>query len=425
MSKKLWKLIEAETKRQQETVDLIPSENIADPELLAVLGTPLVNKYSEGYPERRYYGGNAFIDRIELLAQEEGLKAFGLKGGLSTELTAQALADAAFADAPRWYLNVQAYSGSPANLAIYFALVKPGDTVMGLKLAQGGHLTHGFGLNFSGTFYKSVQYNLNPKTGAIDYDEMERLATEHKPKMIYSGATAYPRTIDFKRIGAIAKKVGAYHVADVSHIAGLIAAGVHPSPFPYADVVMATTHKTMRGPRGAVIYARTPRIAAAINKAIIPGVQGGPHNNQTAAIALMFEQMQKPSFQKYGAQIVKNARALATALTAYGFNLVSGGTDNHLLLIDLKNKQVSGADAERLLDEAGIISNRNTVPGDEKPLNPSGIRMGTPSLTSRGMKEREMKLIAAYINRLISDKEAPAKIRKEVLALCKRFPLPY
>jgi glycine hydroxymethyltransferase len=425
MSKKLWKLIDAETKRQQETVDLIPSENIADPELLAVLGTPLVNKYSEGYPERRYYGGNIFIDQIELLAQEEGLKAFGLKGGLSTELTVQALTDAAFADATRWYVNVQAYSGSPANLAIYFALVKPGDTVMGLKLAQGGHLTHGFGLNFSGTFYKAVQYNLNPQTGALDYEEMERLALEHKPKMIYSGATAYPRTIDFKRIGAIAKKVGAYHVADVSHIAGLIAAGAHPSPFPYADVVMATTHKTMRGPRGAVIFARTPRIAAAINKAIIPGVQGGPHNNQTAAIALMFENMQKSSFKKYGAQIVKNAKALAAALTGYGFNLVSGGTDNHLLLIDLKNKQVSGADAERLLDAAGIISNRNTVPGDEKPLNPSGIRMGTPALTSRGMKEKEMQSIADYIHRLIDAKESPVKIRKEVVKLCKRFPLPY
>ncbi len=425
MSKKLWSLIQQETKRQQETLDLIPSENVADPELLKVLGTPLVNKYSEGYPERRYYGGNAVIDKIELLAQAEGLKAFKLVGGLSTELSPAALKDEAFASRTRWYLNVQAYSGSPANLAIYFALVKPGDTVMGLKLTQGGHLTHGFGLNFSGTFYNAVQYNLKPETGAIDYDEMERLAVEHKPKMIYSGATAYPRTIDFKRIGAIAKKVGAYHVADVSHIAGLIAAGAHPSPFPHADVVMATTHKTMRGPRGAVIYARTPAIAAAINKAIIPGVQGGPHNNQTAAIALMFENMQKPAFKKYGTQIVKNAKTLATALTGYGFNLVSGGTDNHLLLIDLKNKQVSGADAERLLDAAGIISNRNTVPGDEKPLNPSGIRMGTPAVTSRGMKEKEMQRIAGYIHRLIDEKEAPAKIRKEVAALCKRFPLAY
>jgi len=425
MSKKLWKLIGAETKRQQETIDLIPSENIVDPEILKVLGTPLVNKYSEGYPSRRYYGGNQFIDEIELLAQTEGLKAFGLKGGLSTELSPTALKDDKFADSSRWYLNVQAYSGSPANLAIYFALAKPGDTVLGLKLAQGGHLTHGFGLNFSGTFYKSIQYSLNQETGEIDYAEIERLAVEHQPKLIYSGATAYPRVIDFKRIGEIAKKVGAYHVADVSHIAGLIATGAHPSPFPYADVVMATTHKTMRGPRGAVIFARTPRLAAAINKSIIPGVQGGPHNNQTAAIALMFELMQTPKFKKYGAQIVKNSKVLAGELVKYGYNLVSGGSDNHLLLIDLKNKNISGTDAEKLLDDAGIISNRNTVPGDDKPFNPSGVRMGTPSVTSRGMKEKEMKMIAGWIHRLIDSKESSVKIRKEVLALCKKFPLPY
>ena len=425
MSKKLWKFINAETKRQQETIDLIPSENIVDPEILKVLGTPLVNKYSEGYPGRRYYGGNEFCDQIELLAQEEGLKTFGLKGGLSTELSPAALKDEKFANQQRWYLNVQAYSGSPANLAVYFALLQPGDVVMGLKLAEGGHLTHGFGLNFSGTFYKAFQYSLVPKTGEIDYDEVERLALERKPKMISSGATAYPRTINFKRISEIAKKVGAYHLADVSHIAGLIATGQHPSPFPYADVVMATTHKTMRGPRGAVIYARTPKLAAAINKAIIPGVQGGPHNNQTAAIALMFELMQQPKFKKYGAQIVKNARALAKALTDYGFNLVSGGTDNHLILVDLKNKNISGMDAEKLLDSAGLIANRNTVPGDEKPFNPSGIRMGSPSTTSRGMKEKEMKMIAGWIHRLIDKKESPAKIRKEVLALCKKFPLPY
>ncbi len=425
MSKKLWDLIKSETKRQQQTIDLIPSENIVDPEILKVLGTPLVNKYSEGYPGRRYYGGNEFCDQIELMAQEEGLKAFGLNGGLSTELSPAALKDEVFANKERWYLNVQAYSGSPANLAIYFALMQPGDTVLGLKLAQGGHLTHGFNLNFSGTFYKSVQYNLDQKTGKLDYDEIERLAKEHKPKMIYSGATAYPRIIDFKRIGDIAKSVGAYHVADVSHIAGLIATGQHPSPFPHSDAVMATTHKTMRGPRGAVIYARTPKLAAAINKAIIPGVQGGPHNNQTAAIALMFELMQKQNFKKYGAQIVKNAKMLASELNSYGFNLVSGGSENHLLLADLKNKNISGMDAEKLLDEAGLICNRNTVPGDDKPFNPSGIRMGTPSSTSRGMKEKEMKMIGSFIHRLIDLKESPAKIKKEVLALCKKFPLPY
>ncbi len=425
MSKKLWKLINSETKRQQETIDLIPSENIADPEILKVLGTPLVNKYSEGYPGRRYYGGNEFCDQIELLAQAEGLKAFGLKGGLSTELSPVALKDEKFANQERWYLNVQAYSGSPANLAVYFALLQPGDKVMGLKLSEGGHLTHGFGLNFSGTFYKSFQYSLVPKSGEINYDEIEKLALEHKPKMISSGATAYPRIIDFKRISEIAKKVGAYHLADVSHIAGLIATGQHPSPFPYADVVMATTHKTMRGPRGAVIYARTPKLAAAINKAIIPGVQGGPHNNQTAAIALMFELMQQPKFKKYGAQIVSNAKALAKELTGYGFNLISGGTDNHLILVDLKNKNISGMEAENLYNAGGLIANRNTVPGDTSPFNPTGIRMGTPSTTSRGMKEKEMKMIAGFIHRLIDLKESPAKIRKEVLALCKKFPLPY
>jgi glycine hydroxymethyltransferase len=425
MSKKLWKLIDAETKRQQETIDLIPSENIASPEILKVLGTPLTNKYSEGYPGRRYYGGNEIIDQIELYAQEMGLKAFGLKGGLSSELSPAALKDEKFANQQRWYLNVQAYSGSPANLAVYFALVAPGENVIGLKLPEGGHLTHGFNLNFSGTFYKSFQYSLDPKTGEINYDEIEKLALQHKPKLISSGATAYPRIIDFKRIGDIAKKVGAYHLADVSHIAGLIAAGVHPSPFPHADVVMATTHKTMRGPRGAVIYARTPRIAAAINKAIIPGVQGGPHNHQTAAIAVMFEEMLSPKFRQYGAQIVKNAKVLAADLKKYDFNLISGGTDNHLILVDLKNKGISGMDAEKLYGAAGLIANRNTVPGDTSPFNPTGIRMGTPSVTSRGMKESEMKMIASWIHRLIDAKEPAQKIRKEVLALCKKFPLPY
>lgn len=424
MSKKLWDLIKAETKRQQETIGLIPSENIADPEILRVLGTPLVNKYSEGYPGRRYYPGNEFCDEIETLAQVEGIKAFGLKGKASKELPVKA-EEIGPADKDTWYVNVQAASGSAANLAIYFALVKPGDTVLGMALAQGGHLTHGFKLNFSGTFYNSVQYGLSGKTGLLDYAQIEKLATEHKPKMIYSGATAYSHLIDFKRIGEIARKVGAYHVADVSHIAGLIAAGVHPSPFPYADVVMATTHKTMRGPRGAVIFAKSPELAMAINKAIIPGIQGGPHNNQTAAIALMFEFMQKPSFKKYGEQIVKNAKVLADELKKYGFELVSGGTQNHLMLVNLKNKGVTGSEGEQLLEKAGIIANRNSVPGDDKPFRPSGIRIGTPLTTSRGMKEKEMKQIAAWIHRLIDKKESPEKIRKEVVALCKKFPLPY
>lgn len=424
MYKTLWELIRKETKRQQETIGLIPSENIADPEILKVLGTPLVNKYSEGYPRRRYYPGNEFCDEIELLAQTEGFKAFGIKGEPSTGLPMK-MEEANPKKKQTWYLNVQAASGSAANMAIYFALMKPGETVLGMNLAHGGHLTHGFKLNFSGTFYKSVQYGLDEKTGLLDYERIEQLAREHKPRVIYSGATAYSRIIDFKRIGEIAKKVGAYHVADVSHIAGLISAGVHPSPFPYADVVMATTHKTMRGPRGAVIFSKSQEIAMAVNKAIIPGIQGGPHNNQTAAIALMFKLMQEPKYKKYGAQIVKNAKVFADELTKFGFTIYSGGTENHLLLIDLKNKGITGSEGEELLEKAGIIANRNSVPGDDKPFRPSGIRMGTPLVTSRGMKEKEMKKIASWIHRLVDLKEPPAKIKKEVLALCKAFPLPY
>ncbi len=424
MYTKLWDFIKKETKRQQETVGLIPSENIADPEILKVLGTPLVNKYSEGYPRRRYYPGNEFCDEIELLAQTEGFKAFGIKGEPSTELPTK-IEEVDPKKAGTWYLNVQAASGSAANMAIYFGLIKPGETVLGMALAHGGHLTHGFKLNFSGTFYKSVQYGLNPETGLLDYDQIEKLAVEHKPKMIYSGATAYSHLIDFKRIGEIAKKVGAYHVADVSHIAGLIAAGSHPSPFPYADVVMATTHKTMRGPRGAVIFSKGQPIAMAINKAIIPGIQGGPHNNQTAAIALMFNLMQKPAYKKYGQQIVKNAKVLSEELMKCGFEIVSGGTQNHLMLIDLANKGITGSEGEQLLEKAGIIANRNSVPRDDKPFRPSGIRIGTPLVTSRGMKEKEMKLLASWIHRLVDAKENPAKVRKEVVALCKKFPLPY
>ncbi len=424
MYTKLWKLINAETKRQQETIGLIPSENIADPEILKVLGTPLVNKYSEGYPRRRYYPGNEFCDEIELLAQTEGFKAFGINGKPSTELPMKS-DEVNPADKDTWFLNVQAASGSAANMAIYFALMKPGDTVLGMSLAHGGHLTHGFKLNFSGIFYKSVQYGLDEKTGLLDYAQIEKLAMEHKPKVIYSGATAYSRLIDFKRIGEIAKKVGAYHVADISHIAGLVATGQHPSPFPHTDAVMATTHKTMRGPRGAVIFAKGQQLGMAINKAIIPGIQGGPHNNQTAAIALMFKLMQDPKFKRYGVQIVKNAKVLAQELAKYGFTIYSGGTENHLLLIDLKNKNVTGSEGEQLLEKAGIIANRNSVPGDDKPFRPTGIRMGTPLVTSRGMKEKEMKIIAGWIHRLIDQKESPAKIRKEVVALCKNFPLPY
>jgi len=406
MSKKIQNLIKLETKRQQETLGMIPSENIAPPEILEVLGSPLVNKYSEGYPGKRYYPGNKYCDELENLAKEEGLKAFGL-------------------NPKKWFLNVQAYSGSPANAAIYFALAKPGDTVMGMSLASGGHLTHGYKANFSGRFYKPVQYGIDSKTGLIDYDEMERLAKKHKPKIIYSGTTAYSRIVNFKRIGEIAKKVGAYHVADVSHIAGLIVGGAHPAPFAYADVVMATTHKTLRGPRGAIIFSRGEEIAKKIDQAIMPGLQGGPHNNQTAAIALMFEMVQKKSFQKYAEQVVKNARVLAKELKRYGFDIFSGGTDTHLMLIDLKNTNLSGSEAEILLESVGIVANRNAIPGDKKPFWPSGLRIGTPSLTARGMKETEMEDIAMYIHHLINLGEPAEFVNKRVKKLCKKFPLPY
>lgn len=406
MLKRLQSIIKLETKRQQDTIGLIASENVVYPEILEILGTPLVNKYSEGYPGKRYYPGNKYYDEIENIAKKEGLKAFGL-------------------DPKEWFANVQAYSGSPANAAIYFALANPGDTIMGMSLNAGGHLTHGYKMNFSSRFYKPVQYGIDMKTGLIDYDEIERLAKTHKPKIIYSGASSYSRIIDFKRIGEISKKIGAYHIADISHIAGLIAGGVHPSPFAHADVVMATTHKTLRGPRGAVIFSKGEEIAKKIDQAIMPGLQGGPHNNQTAAIALMFDIIQKKPFKRYASQVVKNANVLAKEMENYGFQIFSGGTDTHLMLIDLKNKNMSGIEAEELLESAGIIANRNTIPGDERPFQPSGLRIGTPLLTARGMKEKEMKDVAMFMHQIIDLKQSTKSVNKAVLKLCKRFPLPY
>ncbi|MEZ4156779.1 MAG: serine hydroxymethyltransferase [Candidatus Paceibacterota bacterium] len=405
MKTKLKDFLKREIKRQQETLDLIPSENIVDETLLKILGSPLANKYSEGYPGRRYYPGNEIYDEIELYAQEQGRKAFGLSKS--------------------WGVNVQPYSGSPANLAIYFALCNPGDTIMGMQLSHGGHLTHGHKVNFSGTYYNSVQYGVDIKTGLIDYKELERLAFEKVPKIIYSGATSYSREINFKKISQIAKKIGAYHVADISHIAGLVAAGEHMSPFPYADVVMATTHKTMRGPRGAVIFARNNELIEKVNKAVMPGLQGGPHNNQTAAIAYMFEQMQTASFKRYQAQIVKNSKALADALIKAGFSLISDGTDNHLLLLNLKGFHISASEAEKRLEKAGIIANRNSIPGDIKPFHPCGIRMGTPALTSRGMKVSQMKEVAAMVADVLIHNVAPAKVATRARALAKKFPLSY
>ncbi len=393
-------LIKAETKRQKETIDLIPSENIASQAVLKALCSALVNKYSEGYPGRRYYAGNKIIDQIEIITQQRALKLFHLN--------------------KNWRVNVQPYSGSPANLAIYNALLRPGDKIMAMDLFSGGHLTHGSKANFSGKFYKVVHYGVT-KNGYLDYDEILKLAKNEKPKIIVCGATAYPRIIDFKKFSVIAKKISAYLLADISHIAGLVASRAHPSPFPYADVVMTTTQKTLRGPRGALIFSKK-NIAPAIDKAVFPGLQGGPHDNQTAAIAACLNEALQPDFKKYGEQIVKNAKALAHELQKLNFKLISGGTDNHLMLIDLKTLRISGHEAQNKLEEAGIIVNRNTIPFETRSAyDPSGIRLGTPAMTTRGMKEKEMKKIAELIYRILVKKEDLKSIKKEVKILAKRF----
>ena len=403
------KLIKAELKRQKETLDLIASENMASVETLGLLSSTLSNKYSEGYPDKRYYPGNAYADKVEKLAQARALKLFKL----SPE---------------KWHVNMQPYSGSPANFAVYFALVEPGETIMGMKLADGGHLTHGPKVSATGKIWKSVQYGVDPKNGRVDFKEVEALARKHKPKIIVSGFTAYPRTFEFKKFREIANKVGAYHMADISHIAGLVAGGAHPSPFPWTDVVMTTTHKSLRGPRGAMIFvSRDSKVAkknkvdlpSAIDRAIFPGLQGGPHDNVTAAKAQAFFEALKPEFRVYAYQIVKNARALAKALFAKGFNLVSGGTDTHLILMDVRSMGIDGMEAEKRLERVGIIANRNSVPGDPSPFKPSGVSLGTPSLTTRGMKEKDMELVADLIHKAIKGEK---NVKVAVLKLCKRFP---
>ena len=407
------KLVKLETRRQRETLDLIPSENHASREVLVALGSPLANKYSEGYPGKRYYAGNSVIDEIEVLAQERARKVFRL--------------------AQHWHVNVQPYSGSPANLAVYFALLgartdadkkKPrtGADIMGMSLSAGGHLTHGFKVTASGRYYNAVQYGVR-RDGWLDYGELRKMARRERPKMIVAGATAYPRKIDFGKFGRIAREVGAYFMADISHIAGLIAGGTHPSPFPYADVVTTTTHKTLRGPRGAIIFANRKSqiakrngidIAKEIDRAVFPGLQGGPHDNQTAAIAVALHEAMQPSFKKYARQIVKNAHALAHELTRLGFNLVSGGTDNHLMLIDLTNLGISGREAQDRLEAGGIIVNRNAIPYDTRsPFDPSGIRIGTPALTTRGMNEKNMKVVAGLINDVVvKNKNVKSAVKK-------------
>ncbi len=408
----LGNLIKKEVERQKETINLIASENFVSRDVLEALGSTLTNKYSEGYPGKRYYAGNEIIDQVEILAQERALKAFKLK-------------------AKSWSVNVQPYSGSPANMAVYYALLKPGEKIMGMGLPFGGHLTHGWKVNFSGRFYKTIQYGVK-RDGYLDYNEIRKLARKERPKIIVAGATAYSRIIDFKKFSVIAKEVNAYLMVDMAHIAGLVAAKVHSSPFPYADVVTTTTHKTLRGPRGAMIFANREsriakhykiEIASAIDKAIFPGLQGGPHDNQTAAIAQCLFEASQPNFKKYAEQIVKNAKTLAKKLQEYDFQLISGGTDNHLILINLANLGVSGQQAQSQLEKARIVVNKNTVPYDSRsPFDPSGIRLGTPAITSRGMKEKEMEKIAELIYRVLIKKENLKSIRNETIKLCKKFP---
>ena len=409
--------IKAEERRQRDGLEMIPSENHASQDVLRVLGTRLTDKYSEGYPGMRYYGGCVNVDAIENIARDRARKLFGVD-----------------------HANVQAYSGSPANMAVYFALLDPGDTVMGLELYFGGHMTHGLKVNFSGTLYNSVQYQTG-RDGYLDYDALAEQAKANKPKMIIVGATAYPRIFDWKRLREIADLCDAFLLADISHIAGLVVAGAHPSPVGYADVITTTTHKTLRGPRGALIMCngkpsnplkKVPRmrenLPTLIDRAIIPGLQGGPHNHQTGAIAVALREAATPEFKEYGYQIVRNAKRLADRLTQKGYQLVTGGTDNHLLLIDLTNKGIKGADAEKALGLAGITVNKNTVPFDPRsPFDPSGIRLGTPALTTRGMKEGEMEQIAEWIDRAITqagDDILLAEIHQQITSFAKDFPLP-
>lgn len=400
----IFDLIEREKKRQSEGIELIPSENYVSEAVLEAMGSILTNKYSEGYPGKRYYGGQENIDSIENLAIERAKKLFGAE-----------------------HVNVQPYSGSPANTAIYFALLKFGDTVMGLKLDHGGHITHGLPISFSGRAYNFIQYEVNKETGRIDMEAVRKLAHEHKPKMIVAGFTAYPRDIDWKEFKKIADEVGALTMADISHTAGLIAAGELESPVPYFDVVMTTTHKTLRGPRGAIIMCKE-KFAKDIDRAVFPGLQGGPHDHIIAGKAVTFLEDLQPEFKEYAKQVCKNARHLAEEMKKRRFKLVSDGTDTHLILADLTNKNVPGKQAQTVLDTVGITLNKNTIPFDPRsPMDPSGIRLGTPAITTRGMKEPEMERIADWLERVISnigDTTLHAKIKEEVKEMCLKFPVP-
>ncbi len=390
-----------ELARQRGNIELIASENIVSPAVMAAMGSHFTNKYAEGYPGKRYYGGCHFVDVAEDLARNRLKEIFGCE-----------------------YCNVQPHSGAQANFAVYFAMLKPGDTIMGMNLSHGGHLTHGSPVNISGSYFNIVPYGVSEKTEAIDYDEMEKIAVECQPKLIVSGASAYPRTIDFKRIREICDKVGALMMVDIAHIAGLVAAGVHPSPVPYADFVTTTTHKTLRGPRGGVIMCKE-QYGKAIDKAIFPGTQGGPLMHVIAAKAVAFKEALSPEFKAYQEQIVKNAAAMAKRFTENGVRLVSGGTDNHLMLVDLRKENMTGKELEALLDQAHITANKNTIPFETtSPFVTSGVRIGTPAITSRGMKEADCELIADLVTEIIRKKEAAVEeVSKKVAELCAKYPI--
>jgi glycine hydroxymethyltransferase len=401
----LWRAIEGERRRQEEHIELIASENNTSPRVLEAQGSELTNKYAEGYPGKRYYGGCEYVDIVEQLAIDRAKKLFK-------------------AD----WANVQPHSGSQANGAVYLALINPGDTIMGMALSDGGHLTHGAKVNVSGKIYNSVLYGLNPATGEIDYDKVERLALEHKPRLIMTGFSAYSRVLDWKRFREIADKVGAYLIADIAHVAGLVAAGLYPSPVPYADVVTSTTHKTLRGPRSGLIFGKAnPEIEKKINSMVFPGYQGGPLMHVIAAKAVAFKEAMQPSFKAYQRQVVKNARAMAKIFMQRGIHVVSGGTDNHLFLVSLIDKGLTGKEVDAALGRANITVNKNAVPNDpQTPFVTSGIRIGTPAITTRGFKEKEAQQVATWICDIIGDvrnEKLIAQIRKDVLRLCKRFPV--
>lgn len=395
-------LIKAEEKRQTETLDLIPSENIVSKSVLEALGSVLVNKYSEGYPGKRYYAGNEITDKIENLAKSRAKKVFGLSNN--------------------WDVNVQPYSGSPANIAIYLALVPLGKKIMGMQLNMGGHLTHGHKASVAGKLWKQIPYGLDKKTEVLNYNEIAKIAKKEKPSLIIAGFTAYSKIIDFKKFRKIADSIGAIFMVDMSHFAGLVAGKAYPSPFKYADIVMTTIHKTLRGPRGAMIFSKK-EFSEKIDKSVFPGMQGGPHMNQIAATAAALYEADRPEFKTYAKQIIKNAKALSEELKKCGWRIISNDTNTHLFLVDVSYRDIGGKQASEMLEKAGIIVNKNTIPYDGRsPVDPSGIRLGTPTLTSRGMKEKEMKKIAQFIDEILLKKERLEAIKKRVKSLCLKFP---